>query len=276
MINLYYSAVTMEQLQKKLDMISHDVSNSETPGYKDKSTNFSSLLVRELESLPGDEPGNRGRIAPLDLRVGSGARLGHTNVNMKQGALKMTERPLDVAILSENQFFQVQVTENGVTETRYTKAGNFYLQPVNGGQEAMLVTSEGYPVTGQNGAILIPNDAESLSINEDGTILVRDQGQTYEADRLELVEIDQPRTLMAAGNNTFRFPPEEDLGVNPQELVNEVAREDASLKPGALEVSNVNMGEELTELLQTQRAYQFNARAISIGDQMMGLIGNLR
>lgn len=275
MINMYQSAVTMGQLQKKLDMISHDVANTQTPGYKSKSANFSSLLIRELDSLAGDVPGNRGRTAPYDIRVGSGAGLGHTNMNMKQGALLTTNRPLDVAILAENQFFQVQVTENGETETRYTKAGNFYLQPINE-EEMMLVTSEGHPVLGQDGSIMIPRNVDSVRIQDDGAILVSIQGETNEADRLALAAIDQPRTLEAAGSNTFRFPPEDELGVNPLDLVNEVARGDAALKSGALEASNVNIGEELTEMLQVQRAYQFNARSITIGDQMMGLIGKLR
>ena len=223
------------------------------------------------------DPANaEGRLTPAGIRVGSGAKLGSTNINLALGTIKETGRGLDTALLEKNHLFQVQVTENGVGETRFTRSGNFYLSPVNNDQDVMLTTSDGNPVLGENGPIVIPVGFESISIEENGQIVVTRGNQTQEAGRLSIVEAVRPRLLEAAGDNTFRLPDLQELGYNQNEIIQMTNPNASLLKSGALEQSNVDISKEMTDLMMTQRSYQFNSRTISMSDQMAGLVNQLR
>src|SRR5690625_991914 len=121
------AAVTMNQLQQKLDVIGNNLANSQTTGYKSRQSEFSSLLFQQINNL--NHPQNSTlRLTPDGLRVGNGAKLGSVNVNNENGTIQQTDRDLDVALLQKNHYFQVEVTENNETETRYTRDGSFYLQ----------------------------------------------------------------------------------------------------------------------------------------------------
>ncbi|WP_102026464.1 flagellar hook-basal body protein [Salirhabdus sp. Marseille-P4669] len=271
MRNASIAAVTMGQLQKRLDLIGNNIANANTAGYKAKTANFSSLLVQQIDNLSPDED-TAPRVTPAGFRQGNGARLAHANVNMASGNLMTTERALDVALTNEKQFFQVQVTENGVTETQFTRAGNFYLQPINNNEQVMLVTAEGHPIVGNNGPIVVQGGFDDIRINENGEIAVT-RGTAVNAEAsLELVQVELPRSLESAGGNRYRFP-NEAYGMDENAVAQVV---DASVLPGTLETSNVNLSEALTSMMETQRAYQLNARAITFSDQMAGLVNSLR
>ena len=140
----------------------------------------------------------------------------------------------------------------------------------------MLVTKDGHPVLGANGPIVIEPGFDSIQIQDNGQIIVSRNGQTETAGSLAVVEVTRPRILEAAGNNTFRLPDLAALGYAFGEIVQAPANIDGMLKSGALEQSNVDIAEQMSELILTQRSYQFNARTISTSDQMMGLINQLR
>lgn len=273
--SMIQAAVTMGQLQQKLDTIGHNLANSQTTGYKSRQAEFSSLLFQQIENL--NHPANgTGRLTPDGIRIGSGARLGAINSNMNAGNIVTTDRMLDTALLRENYFYQIQVTENNVTEIRYTRDGAFYLSPINDNGDLMLVTKDGHPVLGANGPIVIEPGFDSIQIQDNGQIIVSRNGQTETAGSLAVVEITRPRILEAAGNNMFRLPDLAALGYAFGEIVQAPANIDGMLKSGALEQSNVDIAEQMSELILTQRSYQFNARTISTSDQMMGLINQLR
>ncbi|TFB19268.1 flagellar hook-basal body protein [Filobacillus milosensis] len=275
MRSMLNAASTMGQLQQRMDLTSNNLSNMNTYGYKSKQAQFSSLLFQQVNNIgEGDE--ESPRFTPEGIRVGSGAKLGHTSMNFSVGAPQRTGRALDVAIQDANRFFVVNAPlENGGTEERFTRAGNFYIQPVNNNEEVMLTTSNGTPVQGQNGPIVLDNNFNDIEILKDGSVRVtRGQNKEVEAT-LQLVDIARPNALEAVGANTFRLD-EEDLGVPVANIVNDVVPEEGNLLPGALESSNVDMAKEFTTLLESQRAYSFNAQSIRLGDQMMGLIGNMR
>lgn len=273
--SMIQAAVTMGQLQQKLDTIGHNLANSQTTGYKSRQAEFSSLLFQQIENL--NHPANgTGRLTPDGIRIGSGARLGAINSNMNAGNIVTTDRMLDTALLRENYFYQIQVTENNVTEIRYTRDGAFYLSPINDNGDLMLVTKDGHPVLGANGPIVIEPGFDSIQIQNNGQIVVSRNGQTETAGSLSVVEITRPRILEAAGNNMFRLPDLAALGYAFGEIVQAPANIDGMLKSGALEQSNVDIAEQMSELILTQRSYQFNARTISTSDQMMGLINQLR
>lgn len=275
MRTMIQAAVTMNQLQNKLDLIGNNLANSQTPGYKSRSADFSSLLFQQINNMK--DPANaEGRLTPDGVRIGSGARIGSTNINSAVGSIKETGRGLDVALLEKNHLFQVQVTDNGVTETRYTRAGAFYLSPVNNNQDVMLTTSDGNPVLGENGPIVIPAGFDSISISDNGQISVTRGNDTLEAGRLSIVEAVRPRLLEATGENLLRLPDLQELGYNQNEIIQATNPNDTLVKSGALEHSNVDISKEMTDLIITQRSYQFNARTISMSDQMMGLVNQLR
>ncbi|BAC14912.1 flagellar hook-basal body protein [Oceanobacillus iheyensis HTE831] len=268
------AAVTMNQLQNKLDLIGNNMANSQTTGYKSRQAEFSSLLTQQVNNLT--DPANaQGRLTPDGIRVGSGSRLGSTNMNLNQGAIQETNRDLDVALTSENLLFQVEVTENGQVGTRYTRDGSFYLSPMENGQ-MMLSTSDGNPVIGNNGPILIQDGFDSIEINEYGQLLVERNGQQAIEDQLSVVEAIRPRLLESTGQNLFQLPNLEALGFNAEEIIQETNPQTAILQSKALEQSNVDISKEMSDLLMTQRLYQFNSRTITMGDQMMGLVNQIR
>ncbi|HHU20366.1 MAG TPA: flagellar hook-basal body protein [Bacilli bacterium] len=270
------AAVTMGQLQNKLDLISHNVANLNTSGYKSQSGNFSSLIYQNIDNLRDQAANAPGRQTPHGIRLGSGARIGHTNINLSAGALNVTNRGLDIALLRDNHLLQIEVTENGNTETRYTRDGTLYLQPIDGGQ-LMLTTSDGHPVIGQTGgAIIFDENIEDVRINEIGQIVTLRGGTEFVEDGLALVEAVRPQFLEPAGKNLFRLPDLTEAAYVAEDIVTEVAQFDNEIQSGTLEQSNVDLATQMAELLQTQRAYQYNARTITMHDQMRGLINQLR
>lgn len=266
------SAVTMGQIQKKIDLIGNNLSNAQTTGYKSRTSEFTALLSQQIQNMPPKaDPG--ARLTPDGIRAGSGAALSDTQKNMSQGAIKKTDRTLDLALTDPNQFFQVNVNDsNGTSSVQYTRDGSFYLDV-----SRQLVTADGASVLDANGRpINIPANLSDIQFNENGMINGKlPNGQTVTLGRLGLVAISKPQLLQAEGNNTFTLPNLQALGFQTTDVLQPVNGQ-GSVMQGALEGSNVDTAKELTDLISIQRAYQFNAKAMSISDQMMGLINNLR
>ncbi|MUV37363.1 Flagellar hook protein FlgE [Lentibacillus sp. JNUCC-1] len=268
------AAVTMRGLQQKLDVIGHNMSNSQTTGYKHRQADFSSLLFQQINNMT--DPANaEGRVTPDGIRIGSGAKLDDITIDLTPGAQKPTDRELDTALLKDNHLFQIQVTENGTSETLYTRDGAFYLSPMADGS-VLLTTKDGNPVLGENGPIEIANGFDDIAIQPNGVIEVSRQGVTETAGRLAIVEAVRPRLLETAGANAFRMPDAETLGYNFDDVIQVVNPQGDLIKSGALEASNVDVAKQMTDMMMTQRAYQFNARTISMSDQMSGLVNQLR
>ncbi|AUJ24025.1 flagellar hook-basal body protein [Virgibacillus dokdonensis] len=268
------AAVTMNQLQNKMDVIGNNMANSQTTGYKSRQANFSSLLFQQMDNLT--DPANaEGRMTPDGLRIGSGAKLGSINADFQVGSLRKTDRSLDTALLAPNHFFQVEATENGVTETRYTRDGAFYLTPINGNQEVMLVDKNGNAILGADGPIITATGFDAIAVQPNGQIVVKRGDDSEVVGTLAIVEALRPHLLEAAGENTFRLSEEANAQVAFADAIQPAAG-GKMLESGKLEASNVNMSKEMSDLIMTQRAYQFNARTISMGDQMSGLINQLR
>ncbi|UOQ87062.1 flagellar hook-basal body protein [Gracilibacillus salinarum] len=269
----FQAAATMGQLQKRLDNIANNIANTNTTGYKNRDANFSSLLSQQI-NLEADPTNETGRLTPEGLRVGTGAKLGHTNFDFTQGSLQTTDRNLDVALLEDNQFFQVAVEENGQQEVRYTRAGNFYLSPMEN-DTVMLVTSNGNPVLGANQQpITLADNMEDLTIDENGMINVTRNGVQVVEGQLGVVEAVRPRLFEASGESLFRLSEDSLTNYPLNEIINDV--DTIRVQSGALEGSNVDIAKQTTDMIETQRAYQFNARTISMHDQINGLINQLR
>ncbi|HET7522181.1 MAG TPA: flagellar hook-basal body protein [Bacillales bacterium] len=271
------AAATMGQLQKKIDTIGHNLANLNTYGYKAREVRFSSLLFQQVDNLPREDE-EEARLTPDGIRLGYGAGIGETNVNMARGTLQQTGRALDVALLDAYQFFQIEPAGDGGPAVTYTRDGAFYLQPDAGNPDLLnLVTKDGDFVLGAGGRIQIPADYETIAINGRGEIEVTlGDGRHLQAGRLSLARILRPQLLHSMGDNQFAFPELDALNLQEADVVQPVAVNEASVSQGALESSNVDLVTQMTQLMNTQRAYQFNARAVTLSDQTMRAINNIR
>lgn len=269
------ASVTMGQLQRKLDTISHNMANINTHGFKRREASFSDLLFQQLNNNLVTEK-EVGRLTPNGLRVGSGAKIGQMALRVEQGPLQRTDRELDVALAEKKQYFQIQ---NGDGQVRYTRNGAFYLsQSVNNPGQLNLVTGDGNFVLGTNGPITIPENFKEITIQENGVITVTDDNNNrQQVAQLEIVEVELPQMLQQVGDNLFMLPNNlAALGYNEADILGVIAENEVSVKQFFLEGSNVDMAQEMTELMTTQRAYQFNATSVTMADQMMGLVNSIR
>lgn len=270
------AVVTMNQLQNKLDLIGHNLANSGTTGYKSRNTEFSSLLYQQINNM-NNQIEQEQRQTPNGIRVGSGARLGSINIDLSVGSRTVTTRALDTALIGENYLYQVEVTEGGQSEVQYTRDGAFYLNPLtNNNNLLMLTTKDGYPVLGTTGPIIIPDGFDHIHIEQNGQVIITNGPETNVVGQIAVVEANRPRLLEAVGQNFFKLPDLDQLNLNFEEIIQPVGTSDHVLESGALENSNVDYSKQMTDLIMMQRAYQFNARTITMSDQMSGLISQLR
>ncbi|QPC47690.1 flagellar hook-basal body protein [Mangrovibacillus cuniculi] len=270
---------TLAQLQLQMDSISHNLANVQTNGYKRKESTFSDLLYQQFNNQP-DERQEIGRLTPPQLRQGVGAKIGQSQHVLSQGAIKTTDRSLDVAFTERNQFLKVLVEENGDTAVRFTRDGALYVSPINDDQ-VILVNSEGHPVVDENDKIItIDGNIQEFTITPNGEFRVTREGQADYVANLGVISVQKPQFLESKGGNLLGLPADlANLGIAENQIYTNLAGEDrgqVALQQGVLEQSNVDMGAEMTELINVQRAYQFQSRAISMADQMQGLVNGLR
>jgi flagellar basal-body rod protein FlgG len=267
------AANTMNGLQQQLDLISHNVSNSSTIGYKRQEANFNSLLYQQFATPVDDTRGNEGRKTPSGIREGVGATLSHTSTDNELGSLTTTKRDLDVALYKKGYFFTI-ATKDGI---KYTRDGAFNLSQVDE-NSVMLVTGDGNPVLDENGeTIIIPSNYQKISFTSQGELAVYGEDETVPLNVYDLgiAYAQKPALLMRDGDNFFSAPTEQGIE-NPMLNISGQERSQIGLEQGVLEQSNVNIGDELANMLNAQRAYQFNAKSITLSDQMLGLINTMR
>ncbi|PLR85443.1 MULTISPECIES: flagellar hook-basal body protein [Bacillus] len=270
---------TLGQLQKQMDMISQNMANVDTTGFKRREASFTDLLFQEFQNQPY---GNLeiGRLTPNGVRQGVGAKLGQAQMILRQGSIKTTDRPLDAAFTKEGQFFRVLVQNEDGAAVRFTRDGSFHLTPI-ADNELMLVTGDGHAVLDENNnPIYINGEPNNFAINENGQLTVAMANGTTQAFNLGVILANKPQFLEQKGGNLLGLPENMgQLGVAEEEIFTELngpLRNEISIKQGALEQSNVEMSKEMTDLINVQRSYQFHSRAITMADQMMGLVNGIR
>ncbi|WP_046174573.1 flagellar hook-basal body protein [Domibacillus indicus] len=255
------SVNTLSQLQKKMDVTSGNVANMNTVGYKRNEATFSDLIHQQAINMYRENE-EVGRLTPAGIRLGAGAMMAQTQMIGTQGALQQTGRTLDFGLSKPNQFFKVLVQdEQGRSSVNYTRNGSFSVTPA-GGNNVMLVTSEGYPV---------------LDENDNPIVLAPEEMEEQASGLIGLVEVDKPQFLERSSATMFALPENPPTAENQiLRNLNAAERQEAGLQAGALEMSNVDFSKEMSDLMVTQRAYQFQSKAISIADQMLGLINGVR
>ncbi|MFD0714927.1 flagellar hook-basal body protein [Paenibacillus sp. GCM10027626] len=263
--------VSMNGSQQKLDLLADNIANLNTVGYKRKGGTFADLLTT-LTNQPKDFELS-GRTSPRGFQLGSGARFLGIQPDLSQGALVQTNEPFDLAIAGD-ALFELQTKEG---KRAYTRNGAMQLTIDQTSRIAYLTTKDGYTVVGTDGnRIEIPKEADSVRIEEDGSVFgVTTSGRPFTLGQIRLVKVTNPAMLSQVADNLFVIAE----GMNENNVLQRAVAgvdSDISIRQGYIEQSNVNMTEEMTELINVQRAYQLSARALTSSDTMMGLANNLR
>ncbi|GER66395.1 flagellar hook-basal body complex protein FlhP [Weizmannia acidilactici] len=265
---------SLRQLQNKIDIISSNVANADTTGYKSKQATFTDLLVQQINNQPVVSK-EVGRKTPDGIRIGTGAKLAQTAYNTSQGLLENTGRALDIAFTKENQYLKVLVQTNGMSEVEFTRAGALEVTPV-GNHTSMLTDGNGNPVLDEyDNMIMIQGNVKNYAINQNGRLQVTYANGTTGSFNLGVVQMNNPQVLEQDGNNLLKLP----QNVNAAQIYTDLSganRGQISMQQGALEKSNVDLGMEMTDLIKAERSYQLQSRAITISDQMMGLVNSIR
>lgn len=277
-IQMNSAATSMRELQKKVDVIANNISNVNTNGYKRQEANFSDTLVQSITRQAGAN-NEIGRVTPNGLRVGSGVRVTQTSLRNEQGSIQQTDRPLDFSIQGNSAFFRV--ASEG--KTFYTKDGSFQVQPVLNSNQVNLVTSNGDAVLdSNNNPISFGNDFASIKADQNGTLQVtyKDAGKQPTQIQLSIADINRPNLLEKVGGNRYQLPGTEAEGIANGTLqlvdLSQQNNKNFRINQGSLEMSNVDLTEEMTELIATQRLIQSQGKAISFADDMMGLVNTIR
>ncbi|MFL8937753.1 flagellar hook-basal body protein [Rossellomorea oryzaecorticis] len=270
---------TLGQLQKQMDMIGHNLSNAETNGYKRREASFSEMMVQNVRNQERTKD-ETGRLTPFGIRSGVGAKLGQAQLILSQGSLRSTGRSLDFALTNERHYFKVLAQEGDTNAVRYTRDGAFFVSPVGNG-ESMLVNAAGQPVLDENdNYITFSEDASQFDLGDNGVLTISGRNGQQEQVNLGIVSIEKPQFLSQYGSNLVGLPENmAGLDVDMDEVLTNVTggeRAGISMVQNSLEASNVDIGKEMTDMLNVQRSYQFQARSISLADQMMGLVNGIR
>lgn len=254
MRSLNIAATGMEAQQLNVDVISHNLANMTTTGYKRERPEFQDLIYQDLRRV-GSNSSDAGTVVPTGVQLGLGVRTGAIYRSMAQGTMKLTENALDIAVNGRG-YFNVELP-NG--EIAYTRNGSFQLSP-----DGEIVTSDGYIVAP---GIVVPEDAVSVSVSATGVVEAKLDGQVdpINLGQLELTTFVNEPGLEAMGGNYYLETP---ASGDP---VEGFAGDDGfgKILQGYVENSNVNPVEEITTLIVAQRAYEMNSKVITASDQML-------
>lgn len=256
--SLWISKTGLDAQQKRMSVISNNLANVNTTGFKRDRANFEDMLYQKLRA-PGVQNSTTEQ-SPTGLMLGTGVRIVSTEKTHAQGSLVTTKNALDLSVQGEG-FFQIAMTDGTVA---YTRDGSFKLSSTG-----QLVTSNGALL---QPAVTIPANVMSIAIGADGTVSVETAagGGTQVIGQIQLARFANPAGLQATGQNLLKETPASgapQVGVPGQAGTGQ-------LMQGALEASNVNVVEEMVNMIETQRAYEINSKAISAVDGMLRFLNN--
>ncbi len=251
--SLWISKTGLDAQQTQMDVIANNLANVSTNGFKRSRAVFEDLLYQTLRQ-PGAQSSQQTQL-PSGLQIGTGVRPVATERVFTQGNLQQTGNSKDVAIQGQG-FFQVLMPDG---TTAYTRDGSFQSD-----SQGQLVTSSGYQIQPN---ITIPVNALSITIGRDGTVSVTQPGSNtpVEVGSLQLATFINPVGLQAVGENFYV----ETFSSGPPNINTPGIDGAGVLSQGYVETSNVNVVEELVNMIQTQRAYEINSKAIQTSDQML-------
>jgi len=244
----------MAAQQLNVEVISNNIANMNTIGYKKQRAEFADLLYLDVER-PGSQSSDTGTIVPTGIQIGAGVKSGSVYRIDTQGSPNQTGNTLDIAI-NGNGFFQVLMPDGSLA---YTRDGSFQVSSTG-----QIVTASGYAV---QPAITIPTGAQSVTIGADGTVQVQLANQTAPSTvgTLQLANFINPAGLQPNGENMLV----ESGSSGTAQTGTPGANGLGALQQGYTESSNVDVVEEMVNMIETQRAYEMNTKAIETNDQML-------
>ena len=256
--SLWIAKTGLEAQQNRLNTISNNLANVNTTGFKRGRAMFEDLLYQNVRQAGGQT--SQDTQLPSGLQVGTGVRTVATQKLHTQGGLLQTGNNLDIAIQGRG-FFQI-LQPNGTVA--YTRNGEFQVD-----SNGSMVTSSGYKLQPE---INIPTDAQSITVGADGVVTATLPGnpQPSQLGILQLADFVNASGLQPVGENLFI----ETAASGAPQAAAPTQGSLGSLAQGALEGSNVNVVEELVSMIETQRAYEMNSKAISTTDQMLQNVSN--
>jgi flagellar basal-body rod protein FlgG len=258
--SLWTAATGMEAQQLNIDVISNNLANVNTAGFKKSRVDFQDLLYQTLRSAGTTEA--QGAQVPTGIQVGLGTRAAAIQKVFSQGDFQQTENPLDL-VIEGGGFFQIQLPSGSMA---YTRDGTFKLDA-----QGRMVTSDGFPLDPQ---ITIPAEATAISIGSDGTVSVTLPGQNapQEIGQIQIAKFSNPAGLTNAGRNLLQVSAASGEPIVDTPGLNGLG----TLSHGFVEMSNVKVVEEMVNMIIAQRAYEVNAKAIQTADEMLNIANNLR
>jgi flagellar basal-body rod protein FlgG len=260
MRSLDIGATGMLAQQMNVDVISNNIANTTTSGFKRQRAEFHDLIYQNKMRPGATTP--EGNTIPTGMQFGLGVALGSIYRLHEQGTIKMTENPLDLAVTGEG-YYQIQMPSG---ETAYTRSGVFQLN-----ENGEIVTAQGYLL---DPGITVPDDAEDIIVNVAGEVLVKLPGTVgvQNVGQLQLATFVNPAGLEGIGDTLFL---ETDASGAPT-VGNPGEENFGEIRQGALENSNVNVVEEITNLITAQRAYEMNSKVITTSDEMLQTVTQIR
>jgi len=257
--SLYIAKTGLDAQQTQLDVVSNNLANVGTTGFKRSRAVFEDLMYQNMRQV-GGQTSDQTRL-PSGLQLGTGVRVVATERLHSQGNLTKTDNPKDVAI-NGGGFFQVLMPDG---TTSYTRDGSFQTNA-----EGQLVTASGFQVQPQ---ITIPQNATSITVARDGTVSVTQAGSTatVQVGQLQLATFLNPTGLQSVGENLYT----ETDSSGAANVVVPGLEGAGVLTQGYVEASNVNVVEELVNMIATQRAYEINSKAVQTSDQMLAKLAQL-
>jgi len=251
--SLWIAKTGMEAQQMQMDVISNNLANVSTTGFKRARAVFEDLLYQTIRQ-PGAQSSEQTQL-PSGLQLGTGVKPVATERIFTQGNLQQTGNSKDVAIQG-NGFFQVLMPDG---TTNYTRDGSFQID-----SNGQMVTASGYAI---QPAITIPPDTQTLTIARDGTVSVQQAGSAtpVTVGTLQLATFINPAGLQSLGENLYG----ESAASGTPSTNTPGSNGAGTLNQSYIETSNVNVVEELVNMIQTQRAYEINSKAITTSDQML-------
>jgi len=259
------AATGLSALSRKLDVISNNLANVNTVGFKRSRANFEDLMY-QVRRQPGVE-NSQGDISPAGVQVGTGVQLSSTQLMLEQGGF-VDGGELDMAIDGEG-FFKIKVFDDlGPNGIGFTRAGNFF---ANANGELVLGNRNGFRL---EPAVSLPEDFTSVTIGSDGMVLVTVPGnaEPEEVGQIELARFVNSEGLIARGQNIFV----ESEASGPPIEGNPTEDGFGSILQGKLETSNVEPVRQLVDLIQTQRSFELNSQSIQAADEMLRVVSRMR
>jgi len=258
--SMFIAATGMEAQRLNIDVISNNLANVNTSGFKRSRADFQELMYQGIKDAGAASAD--GTTLPTGIQVGLGVKPAAVQKIFKQGDFVTTENPLDF-VIEGNGFFQILTPEG---ETAYTRAGAFKLD-----SEGNIVNSDGYAM---EPAISIPSDALSITVTSDGTVSIMQQGNIagVEVGQMELAQFINPGGLQSIGKNLFLTT----AASGEATTGNPNSEGFGAVNQGFLELSNVNVVEEMVNMIVSQRAYELSSKVVQTSDEMLSMANNIK